>query len=1021
MKLKQFFKSKFFSFFIAIISITATYAILLTNIPSIAQAQETLNSTHYTIPTNNSQPDNIVRGPDGNLWFTELTGNKIGRITPGGTITEFVLTNCGTNGCGPKDITVGPDGNLWFTEANGGKIGKITPSGEITEYNVSGGNNNFLVQITSGPDGNLWFTEFNFNRIGRITPSGTITLFNIPDPNARPSGITAGPDGNLWFTETQGDKIGRITPTGTITEFTIPTSGSYPVFITPGPDGNLWFTEHFGNKVGKITPSGVITEFPIPGGASPPPRGITTGPDGNLWFVKGNIWRITPAGILTEFSADGLPQNLEDITLGPDGNLWFTNPFGNKIGWVNPTPISITPTPAATPTPTPPVSLCMQNIQPSTSTTTMSQQYYINATVYNQADSPQSGSFRVSESGFATDYHDTPGVSRTVAVESLAGKTSQTFNVGPFSHTWRWLLPIERLGTTGIIDRFMGNIFLLKQIHGVISGISGSGTAIVNDVLTFFQALVDADKAKLSVNYTYTYNNLPQCDSQSPLSTDVKVNVPIEKKSMLMNSWVTDWVAGKSTTYGILSALHGNVIGSLALLDVQVVLKNLAIVWLLGAEDPDSNYTQIVQAAPVTLPLSQTYTGTHAAAFSHLGKAISEAQAATVAFAKADGAAEVGDTEWKTIQHRSARDFLTRTLYELTAFDANADWFKTAQQEYVNTPNALDQVTQYLQQNGLPQSEIDSLTQLGFTSEDITNTLNVQLSMMPAFQGNYATADPTADLFPPVKDMLDDVRNDLADESSGSIDTIPPTSQIALQGELGKANWYNSSVQVTITSADNSEGSGIKATEYSLDKGISWQTYTSPFTISSNGINSVLSRAIDNEGNIEFPPQKKEVKIDKIAPELIISFNTQTRLLQGAGEDDLSGIDTVTQTGTGLTIKDKAGNTSQFLYSNIMTKVTKTGTQIMTINSLKYNNVAKTIPKANITIAWTLDNTNALNYLIQTFAITGQESIVAIYDTSKSKTTSLEIKKGTDLKKVTTDGLTLIKLKSKNGTLTLSY
>ena len=32
----------------------------------------------YAIPTASSAPQNIVTGPDGNLWFTELTGNKSG-------------------------------------------------------------------------------------------------------------------------------------------------------------------------------------------------------------------------------------------------------------------------------------------------------------------------------------------------------------------------------------------------------------------------------------------------------------------------------------------------------------------------------------------------------------------------------------------------------------------------------------------------------------------------------------------------------------------------------------------------------------------------------------------------------------------------------------------------------------------------------------------------------------------------------------------------------------------------------
>jgi len=144
---------------------------------------------------------------------------------------------------GPYGITSGPDGNLWFTEANfaGNKIGRITPTGTITEFTIPTANSG-PIGITTGPDGNLWFTEDSGNKIGRITPTGTFTEFTIPTVNSGPFGITAGPDGNLWFTENIGNKIGRITPTGTSTEFIIPTAGE-PGGITAGPDGNLWFTE----------------------------------------------------------------------------------------------------------------------------------------------------------------------------------------------------------------------------------------------------------------------------------------------------------------------------------------------------------------------------------------------------------------------------------------------------------------------------------------------------------------------------------------------------------------------------------------------------------------------------------------------------------------------------------------------------------------------------------------------------------------------------------------------------------
>src|ERR1700693_2055878 len=69
--------------------------------------------TEFPVPTANALPVGIVSGPDGALWFTELLGNKIGRITTAGVIIEFPLP---TPGSGPVGIAPGPDGALWFAE-----------------------------------------------------------------------------------------------------------------------------------------------------------------------------------------------------------------------------------------------------------------------------------------------------------------------------------------------------------------------------------------------------------------------------------------------------------------------------------------------------------------------------------------------------------------------------------------------------------------------------------------------------------------------------------------------------------------------------------------------------------------------------------------------------------------------------------------------------------------------------------------------------------------------------------------
>jgi virginiamycin B lyase len=80
----------------------------------------------FQVPTANAVATRatITAGVDGNLWFTEYTGNKIGRITPSGTITEFTIP---TPSSAPLGIVAGPDGAIWFAETAVNKIARLAP------------------------------------------------------------------------------------------------------------------------------------------------------------------------------------------------------------------------------------------------------------------------------------------------------------------------------------------------------------------------------------------------------------------------------------------------------------------------------------------------------------------------------------------------------------------------------------------------------------------------------------------------------------------------------------------------------------------------------------------------------------------------------------------------------------------------------------------------------------------------------------------------------------------------------
>jgi streptogramin lyase len=286
--------------------------------------QPCVTITEYDLPNALSYPQNITPGPDGNMWFSETLGERVGKITPSGAIIEYPI------GIHSNGITSAPDGNVWFTSPFNGYVGRMTTAGIATTYAIAGGS---PYGIAVGTDQALWFADGDNHDIGRITTGGILSAFSTGlSSGAAPIGMTAGPDGNVWFTEATKDKIGRITTAGTITEFPgLP--GSEPSGIGPGPDGNLWFTDD-ATGVGYITPAGSIVEFSTGLIAGSQPDAIAAGPDGALWFPggSGHIGRITTSGSVYEYPLPNTGDGESGMSQGPDGSMWFVEQLGNRIG-----------------------------------------------------------------------------------------------------------------------------------------------------------------------------------------------------------------------------------------------------------------------------------------------------------------------------------------------------------------------------------------------------------------------------------------------------------------------------------------------------------------------------------------------------------------------------------------------------------------------------------------------------------------------------------------------------------------
>jgi virginiamycin B lyase len=310
--------------------------------------------TEFPIPM---WADIIVAGSDGAVWFAshDRNQNTIGRITTGGTVTEFPIsvTVGAARAAVFHNLAVGPDGALWFGVVRDFlppvrpsmvdpwtmSVGRITTAGTISEFPLPSASK-LLSGITAGPDGALWFTEVNDKKIGRMTTTGEFT--ELPVPSSTGPQITAGPDGALWYVDGHKRRIVRITTTGTVTEFPQPLAQNL-IGLTPGPDGALWFTDCLEPQIGRITTAGVISTFHLPPAAQSSvdkttPNlgacGITAGPDGALWFTEtyvNKIGRITTTGELSEFILPTPNSHPFAITAGPDDFILRDSDFARDL------------------------------------------------------------------------------------------------------------------------------------------------------------------------------------------------------------------------------------------------------------------------------------------------------------------------------------------------------------------------------------------------------------------------------------------------------------------------------------------------------------------------------------------------------------------------------------------------------------------------------------------------------------------------------------------------------------------
>ena len=264
-----------------------------------------------------NEPVGVVADKAGNIYFTEMTSNRVRKVDTAGIITTIAGTGAnahsGDNGpataadvSGPSGIAVDTAGNIFFTEFIGLTVRKISTTGTITT--VAGGGSTYAngvaatatilynpVSLAVDRANNIYIDDHQMNVIRKINTSGIISLFAGIADSAGFSG-----DGGPATAAKMSDPIGIATDT----------AGN--VYIVDGIDNN---------RVRKVDTAGIITTIAGNGiagfsGDSGPataaklnaPYGVSVASNGNIFIADLNNRRIRvvyPSGMITTYAGNG--------------------------------------------------------------------------------------------------------------------------------------------------------------------------------------------------------------------------------------------------------------------------------------------------------------------------------------------------------------------------------------------------------------------------------------------------------------------------------------------------------------------------------------------------------------------------------------------------------------------------------------------------------------------------------------------------------------------------------------------
>ncbi len=332
-------------------------------------------------------PYGLAVDASGNVYVADKVNDTIRKITPAGVVTtpagtagQVGSTNGGLFNA-PVGVAVDASGNLYVADSRNDTIRKITAAGVVTTLAGSAGSAgstdgtgaaarfNTPLGVAVDASGNVYVADSANDTIRKITAAGVVTTLAGTAGQAgsadgtgaaarfkTPYGVAVDSSGNVYVADTGNDTIRKITPAGVVTTLagTAGAAGSTdgtgaaarfrnPLGVAVDSSGNVYVADSTNDTIRKITPAGVVTTLAGTAGAAGStdgtgaaarfnsPCGVAIDASGNVYVgdqTNDTIRKITPAGVVTTLAGTAGAAGSTD---GAGAAARFNSPCGVAI------------------------------------------------------------------------------------------------------------------------------------------------------------------------------------------------------------------------------------------------------------------------------------------------------------------------------------------------------------------------------------------------------------------------------------------------------------------------------------------------------------------------------------------------------------------------------------------------------------------------------------------------------------------------------------------------------------------